>query len=538
MPFTLFIKSYRIILLIIAAGYFLVLLGLGYITSRLNENLSILEAQTTNLYQHPFTVNAAARDARLAVSRIRNDLFYAAIDKHHLHPELKNNIQSHDAEFDANIKIIEANFLGDMAQVHEAKELIKSWRVARANAVSLLEKGRNDEAEKFLVEHTSPIFDALAPKLDYVVTFSAEKARYFAEKAKQESKDAKTQFRMTLTAFALFVLAAGGTTAFVILHNLRRRDQQVYREQEQIRLLSENVPGFCAFMLDTNGRVASWNEGAKSMKGYEAEEVMGKPIDIFYPPEEVSAGKPAQLIDQAVYKGVHEESGWRVRKDGSRFFADVIIKLFRDTENSLLGFIKITRNISERKKTEDQVRQLAFYDNLTNLPNRRLLHDRLRQTLAASERNGAYGALMFLDLDNFKPLNDTHGHAVGDLLLIEVAKRLEGCVRKNDTVARFGGDEFVVMLSELDVDQSESIDHAVFVAEKIRTSLAEPYLLKVQVDGQSSTHVEYHTTASIGVTLFGRNEFALDEILVLADKAMYRAKEIGRNTIHLWANTE
>ena len=135
----------------------------------------------------------------------------------------------------------------------------------------------------------------------------------------------------------------------------------------------------------------------------------------------------------------------------------------------------ITEDITEQKEAEEYIRNFAFYDTLTQLPNRRLLNDRLGQAKAASKRSGCYGALMFLDLDNFKPLNDTHGHDVGDLLLIEVAHRITSCVREMDTVARFGGDEFVVMLSELNVDKELSVAQAGNVAEKIRTTLAEPY---------------------------------------------------------------
>ena len=140
----------------------------------------------------------------------------------------------------------------------------------------------------------------------------------------------------------------------------------------------------------------------------------------------------------------------------------------------------IMEDITERKHAEELIHNFAFFDALTQLPNRRLLNDRLSQTMLASKRSSHYGALMFLDLDNFKPLNDAHGHDAGDLLLVEVARRITQCVREVDTVARFGGDEFVIMLSDLDVDKTESIAQAAIVAEKIRSSLSEPYVLTLQ----------------------------------------------------------
>jgi diguanylate cyclase (GGDEF)-like protein len=180
---------------------------------------------------------------------------------------------------------------------------------------------------------------------------------------------------------------------------------------------------------------------------------------------------------------------------------------------------------------EGQIRELAFHDPLTKLPNRRLLNDRLGQTMAANKRSGCFGALLFLDLDNFKPLNDSHGHEVGDLLLIQVADRLKSCVREMDTVARFGGDEFVVMICELDADIADSTAQAEIVAEKILSTLAEPYLLTIKQEGKPDTEVTHHCTASIGVTLFIDHEGTPDDVLKRADGAMYRAKEAGRNSI-------
>ena len=193
------------------------------------------------------------------------------------------------------------------------------------------------------------------------------------------------------------------------------------------------------------------------------------------------------------------------------------------------GFIT---DITERRQLEDQVHHLAYFDSLTNLPNRRLLADRLNQAMAASQRSGKYGAVIALDLDNFKPLNDAHGHHVGDLLLIEVARRLNACVRAVDTVARTGGDEFVAVLVELDTNRQQAATFAYAVAEKIRTHLSETYRLLATEQEMPVTPIEHRCSASLGVALFADREQPCDVLLHRADTAMYVAKNSGRNAIH------
>ena len=239
--------------------------------------------------------------------------------------------------------------------------------------------------------------------------------------------------------------------------------------------------------------------------------------------QQILAGKDIPSIEHRI-----------IRKDGKmRWVSDTTI-LFKDTSGQLLSYDGVIKDITERKATEEQIRNLAFYDALTQLPNRRMLNDRIGQAMAASKRSDLYAALIFLDLDNFKPLNDMHGHDVGDLLLIEVALRLCSCVREMDTVARFGGDEFVVMLSELDADKAESTRQAGIVAEKIRVNLTEPYRLTRKREGKQETTVEHHCAASIGVVLFINHEADAEDIIKWADMAMYQAKDAGGNVIRFY----
>ena len=186
------------------------------------------------------------------------------------------------------------------------------------------------------------------------------------------------------------------------------------------------------------------------------------------------------------------------------------------------------------RDAQKEIHDMAYHDALTGLPNRRLLGDRIAQAMAVSRRKACFGALMALDLDNFKPLNDAHGHAIGDMLLIEAAKRLTTCVRENDTVARFGGDEFVVVLSELSNDRKKAMSQAERVAEKIRSTLAADYSLKVSKPGTPEVWIHHQCTASIGVALFIRKDPDDIDLLKLADSAMYEAKNSGRNSIRFF----
>jgi diguanylate cyclase len=194
------------------------------------------------------------------------------------------------------------------------------------------------------------------------------------------------------------------------------------------------------------------------------------------------------------------------------------------------GAVVVHTDITAQKQSEELMHSLAFYDSLTQLANRRLLQERLNFTMANNRRSGCYGALIVLDLDNFKPLNDEHGHAVGDLLLKEVANRLRRSVRESDTVARVGGDEFIVVLSTLDTTLEASVNQAKQIAEKIRAQLAAPYALTLQQALSESTLV-HHCSSSIGVSLLAPNDSNQIEIFQRADAAMYQAKAAGRDAV-------
>jgi diguanylate cyclase (GGDEF)-like protein/PAS domain S-box-containing protein len=221
----------------------------------------------------------------------------------------------------------------------------------------------------------------------------------------------------------------------------------------------------------------------------------------------------------------HDFEMFRMREDGSVMWVSISGAPIFDSHGVFIGYRGTGREISARKQAEADIERLAFFDALTGLPNRRLLIDRLSQAVAASARHASFGALLFIDLDNFKVLNDTRGHHMGDELLKQVATRLAECVRNVDTVARLGGDEFVVMLEELSVTELDAAALAESVGKKILAALNQHFVLGGQ---------EHHSSPSIGVTLFFDHQQSVDELLQRADLAMYQSKAAGRNTLRFF----
>ncbi len=311
----------------------------------------------------------------------------------------------------------------------------------------------------------------------------------------------------------------------------RKRVEAALCEQEEFfRLIAENSGDFIA-VLDLEGRRLYNSPSYKQFFG-DTRYLLG--TDSFTEVHPDDQERVRRVFFETVKSGIGHRIEFRfVLPDGGVREMESRGGVIHDAEGRVARVVVVSNDITERKKAEEQIHSLAFYDTLTRLPNRRMLSDRLRQAMAATRRSGCHGALMFLDLDNFKPINDAHGHAVGDLLLSEAARRIASCVRGVDTVARFGGDEFVVLLNELDVDKARSAARAGMVAEKIRARLEEAYVLPVRHEGVADTLVEHRCTSSIGLVLFLDHEHTEEDLLRWADIAMYQAKDEGRNRIRV-----
>ncbi|MEI7456721.1 MAG: EAL domain-containing protein [Nitrosomonadales bacterium] len=277
-------------------------------------------------------------------------------------------------------------------------------------------------------------------------------------------------------------------------------------------------------ITDANGVILKVNQVFTDTTGYTSEEVVGQN------PRLLKTDQHSLEFYDQMWRAIKQAGKWQgeiwdKRKNGEIYPKLLNIYAVKGKNGVVTHYVGSYTDLTERKMAEEKIISLAFYDTLTGLPNRRLLLDKLNYALASGLRTGKNGALLFIDLDNFKTLNDTLGHDIGDLLLKQVAHRLKSCVREIDTVARIGGDEFVVMLEDLNSESTEAAAQTEAIGEKILDALRTPY--------QLLTH-EFYSSVSIGITLFSNDGQSQEEPLKQADIAMYQAKKSGRNKLRFF----
>lgn len=277
-------------------------------------------------------------------------------------------------------------------------------------------------------------------------------------------------------------------------------------------------------VTDSDNVILRVNKSFTRLTGYTAEDAIGQTPRLLHSGMQDADFYKQMWQDLTRNQSWHGEV-WNRRKNGEIYPEWLNISAVLNSEGQVTNYIGSFIDITERKAAEERVEHLAFYDHLTDMPNRRLFLDRLQHTQAASVRHNHYSAVLFIDLDNFKVLNDTRGHSVGDLFLMEVANRLDMLVRTGDTVARLGGDEFIILLEKLSEARLQAASQAEIVCEKILAAFNQPFLLN---------EYEYHSSASIGICLFRGYEASVDELLKRADTAMYQAKNEGRNTMRFY----
>ena len=277
-------------------------------------------------------------------------------------------------------------------------------------------------------------------------------------------------------------------------------------------------------ITDAQTRIIKANKAFSKISGYSEEDVIGKPTRM------LGSGRQSPEFYQGMWESLRKEGVWageiwNRRKNGEIYPEWLAISAVRDEQQRVINYVASLTDISERKTAEQQIQQLAFYDPLTGLPNRRLLRDRLQQAVILCSRKGQYAALIFMDLDDFKNVNDLYGHQVGDELLCQVADRLKASLRELDTVARLGGDEFVILLEGLEPYAEEAGAQVEHIGSKLLNALREPYVVKSQ---------RFNNSASLGVVLFNDEQHTVDELMQHADLTMYSSKAAGKNALSFY----
>ncbi|WP_034294779.1 bifunctional diguanylate cyclase/phosphodiesterase [Herbaspirillum sp. RV1423] len=290
----------------------------------------------------------------------------------------------------------------------------------------------------------------------------------------------------------------------------RALDQIESKLEQQAQILNQMHES--VITMDQAGFIISWNRGAEQLFGYTAIEAIGRNVLFLYENEDED---DTALNDVFLSQGGREMEVRRRKKSGETFWASLSLSIMRDQYGQPIGMIGYINDITERKNAEKLIHHLAYYDSLTGLPNRTLLTRTVDQALVAAQQDNIYGCIMFIDLNRFKPINDTLGHVAGDMLLVEVAIRLRRALREEDVVARLGADEFAIALFDIDKDY-----HAGFVAQKLIALFDEPFF----IDGH-----ELRVGASIGISMYPQDAVDTETLLRLADIAMYRAKQGGEN---------
>ena len=312
-----------------------------------------------------------------------------------------------------------------------------------------------------------------------------------------------------------------------LLNQHRLYTEELRKQKDLLASIIQHAP-IRVFWKDRDYRYVGCNSRFASDAGMSApDQLIGKTdFDMVWQEQaELYRSDDRSVMESGRSKLDFEEP--QTTPDGRTIWLSTSKAPLRDNEYRIIGLLGIYTDITARKEAEEQIRSLAYFDPLTALPNRRLLMDRLHQSMAGSARSGQYGAVMMLDLDNFKDLNDSQGHDIGDHLLIQVGKRLRENIRQADTISRVGGDEYVVIADSLGVDEASAAVSAKGIAETMRKAFLNPYVLK---DGE----LTHYSTSSIGVTLFQRNNVSADVLLKQADVALYQAKNAGRNTIRFF----
>lgn len=394
---------------------------------------------------------------------------------------------------------------------------IDALLIQKENLPKLLSSGANFsipliEDNNGYIANFHPIYDTSKKLAAYAITYG-----YLDELVAIEHK------YFTLHCFGFIALLLLCIAIFLLLE---QRKNTLNDKMQLETILEKTVNG--VLLLDTSGTIIRINHAASNILGYLPFELYGENSHtLIHVHDDTNAHFECPILNAIHHQCTYTGEEIFCKKSGERFIAHVNVASFVEKDKTK-GAVVIFRDVSEEKKNQETIEHLAYYDALTDLPNRKLFSEHLTLTLANINRTQQYAAVIFIDLDDFKTINDTKGHDVGDILLQKVALRLKQEVRISDTVARFGGDEFILLLTNLGMDEAQACEEVKHIAHKLLHTLNCPY--EFHLPKISFTH---QCGASMGATVFNNSEKSISDILKEADEAMYKVKQNGRNNIHI-----
>ena len=433
--------------------------------------------------------------------------------------------------------------------LHESERALnEAQRIAHLGGWKIdLEDGNLFWTDEVFRIHELPIGEQ--PTVDQAISYYLPESRIAIEKAVKSAVEEHTPFDLelqikTARGNLCFVHARGEARyiegiarsisgTFQDITDRKKGETELAHRTSLFEAIFRGIPDAIVY-ANIDREVININPAFSEIFEFDINDLKGKKTSFIYESiEEYERQGRVRYNLSASEKALPYEVNYR-KKSGKIFPGETLGTTIKNTKDEIIGYIGIIRDVSERKAAAEKIEHLAFYDSLTDLPNRRLLMDRLEQSVSNRVRHKRKGALILLDIDNFKTLNDTLGHCVGDQFLVEVATRLRASVREGDTVARHGGDEFVLILENLNDDKLAAVQAEV-VASKILRALSQPYLLELNIDGESKSSHSYNCTSSIGIALFGDESISATELIKRADTAMYQAKANGRNALSFFA---
>lgn len=503
-PLTKLIQTRRLSLIAMALILMfgaLILVAIAYIEA--------ISSKTRHLYDHPFTVSTAILRVDGNIIRMHRSMKDVALARTQEHlQQARDKVDQLEQEVYNDLELVHKRFLGDKKRVESLRRLFGHWKPIRDEVIELSLAGKLEQAAEITKGKGARYVETLINEIHHFVEFARNKADTFHQEAISSQREA------LIFTSVWFVLIFFSGLILMKLHLRSERDLILARN------IIENASD-AILITDSNCKIIDINPSYKNITGYSLDEVLGRS------PGLVSSGKHDKSFYDAMWTEIKQNGGWHgelwdQRKNGEVFPIQLSINVIRSLDGKTSNYVGIFQDISEHKKAQQKLTEMAFYDQLTHLANRSLFTDHLNSAIALSKRQKQPLALLFLDLDQFKWINDTLGHDTGDQLLQVVAERLVSCVRDTDTVARLGGDEFTVLLQQV-----RNADNAAEIAQNIIQALGEPVLIADR---------ELNIGVSIGIAIGPDDGTDSSTLQKNADLAMYQAKQSGRNTYRFFSS--